>query len=93
MESFGIDFGGVDWQAWLRTARDFALPRLLQSLGWIALAAVIYWVSRWVLRRVERVAVARTATTLDDDLVRLLRRLLSISVAFWLLWQLAHTWE
>lgn len=93
MESFGIDFGELDWQAWLRAARDFALPRLLQSLGWIALAAVIYWVSRWVLRRVERVAVARTATTLDDDLVRLLRRLLSISVVFWLLWQVAHTWE
>ena len=65
----------------------------LRKLSLIALAAVIYWVSRWVLRRVERVAVARTATTLDDDLVRLLRRLLSISVMFWLLWQLAHTWE
>lgn len=93
MESFGIDFGGLDWQAWLRAVRDFALPRLLQSLGWTALAATIYWVSRWVLRRVERVVVARTATTLDDDLVRLLRRLLSISVVFWLFWQLAHTWE
>jgi small-conductance mechanosensitive channel len=80
-------------QDWLDTAWQFARPRLLESLGIIMLAAVLYLVfGRWVLRYARRLA-ERTATSLDDLLLRAVRRVLLISVVFWALWRLWYIWE
>lgn len=80
-------------QDWLDMAWQFARPRLLESLGIVVLAAVIYLiVVRWVLRYARRLA-ERTSTRLDDLLLRAVRRTLLISVAFWAVWRLWYIWE
>ena len=80
-------------QDWLDTAWQFARPRLLESLGIVVLAAAIYLiVVRWVLRYARRLA-ERTATRLDDLLLRAVRRMLFISVVFWAVWRLWYIWE
>lgn len=83
----------MPFQDWLEAAWQFSRPRLLESLGIILLAAAIYLVvGRWVLRYARRIA-ERTATRLDDLLLRALRRVLVISVLFWAVWRLWHIWE
>lgn len=80
-------------QSWLESAWQFARPRLLETLGIVVLAAVVFLIaSRVVLRHAKRLA-ARTATRLDDLLVRVIRRVLLISIVFWTLLRLADIWE
>ncbi|MFQ5690002.1 MAG: mechanosensitive ion channel family protein [Gemmatimonadota bacterium] len=93
MRVLGIDWTQADVRAWLEVVRDFALPRLLESLGLLLLAALVYWIVRWLLRRVERLLEVRTATEFDEGIARLIRRLALISIGFWALWRLAHIWE
>ncbi len=82
----------VDLERWLEDAWAFALPRLLESAGWIAAAGLLYVAVRWTMRRVERAAEGRTSNVLDDWAARLVRQLLLLSVVFFALWRLALTW-
>ena len=92
MQASQLEAGGVDVRSWLAQAWEYALPRLLESAGWIVAAAVLYVALRWLLRRAER-ATARTANLLDDRLVRLARQLLLLSVLFFAGWRVALAWE
>jgi small-conductance mechanosensitive channel len=82
----------VNVQVWLESAWDYSLPRLLESAGWIGLAAVLYVAVRWTMRRVERAAEKRTSNRLDDWAARLVRQLLLLSVVFFALWRVALSW-
>jgi small-conductance mechanosensitive channel len=78
---------------WLEQAWEYALPRLIESAGWLALGLVLTWVIRWAMGRVERAAEARTENVLDDQAARLFRQLLLISTFFFTLWRLALAWN
>lgn len=103
MEILGVGLPGTDLQArglsatdlqaWWPMARDFALPRLLESAGLLLLAAGLYLIARWSAGRLERSLTLRTETEFDDVVVRLARRCLLLSIAFWAVWRLAHIWE
>ena len=93
MEILGIDFGQMDFNAWLSDAWQFAGPRLAQSIGVLVLVVASYWIGIRVLRRIERRAVTRTATKYDDLLARMVRRAFQISVFFWAAWRLAVIWS
>lgn len=92
MRFLGLELDRRDVQAWLEAVRDFALPRLIQSAGVLLLAGILYWVVRWILRRVERWVTVRTETEFDDALVQLVRRAALLSIVFWTGWRLAHVW-
>ena len=79
-------------QAWLAEAWEYAIPRLIESAGWIALGLLLLWASRWTMGRVERAAQARTENVLDDQAARLARQLLIISALFFTLWRVALAW-
>ena len=88
-----IQVDAIDWQAlWVRT-RSVLLPHLWLTVMTIVLAAVIYVVSRWVLRMVARHLTARTETGIDDAIVNALRRAVSLSIVFWALWRLSGIWN
>lgn len=93
MDFLGLQISRADIDRWLLAVRDFALPRLLQSAGQILLAALLFLVARWILKRVQRHITARTASRIDDHVVETLRRVLSISIVAWAGWRLAHIWE
>ncbi len=88
----GFDVGSFDFDAWWRAVRDFVGPHLRPSLGIIALAALVYWIARALFGRI-RIRVSRTATELDDHVVRLLQQSLSISAVAWAVWRLLGEWE
>ena len=92
MQESGLGVSQADVQDWLQDAWAFSLPRLLESAGWIAMAALLYILVRWTMRRVERAAESRTSTVLDDWAARLVRQLLLLSVVFFALWRIALTW-
>lgn len=94
MQDFlGFDLSTIDYQAWLTQARDFALPRLVQSLFQLLAAAVVFLIVRWVLGRLESRFAAKTQTKIDDYIVGAVRRIALLSVAFWAVWRLAHIWD
>ena len=91
-ELLGIDLSSIDYRAWFDAAREYAVPRLGQSLLFIALAAVVFIVGHNLLRWVERRFIKKTETDLDDIVVEMLRAIVQLSVGFWLLWRLALLW-
>ena len=94
MENFlGFDLSTIDYQGWLLRARDFTLPRLGQSLLLLLAAGLVFFVSNWALRRIENRWIKKTETKLDDIFVEMLRKLVQISVTFWMAWRLALLWE
>jgi len=94
MQDFlGFDFTSIDYQGWLVQARDFALPRLVQSGLQLLAAGAIFLVARSVLGAFERRFAARTKTTIDDHIVEAIRRMVLLSIAFWALWRVAHIWD
>lgn len=93
MQESGFTLAGADLERWLEEAWAFALPRLLESAGWIITAALLYVAVGWTMRRVERAAERRTATVLDDWVARLVRQLLLLSVVFFTLWRITLTWD
>ena len=92
MQESGLGVSQADVQQWLQDAWAFSLARLLESAGWIGMAALLYVAVRWVMRRVERAAESRTSNVLDDWAARLVRQLLLLSVVFFALWRIALTW-
>lgn len=93
MERFGIPLSREQIEAWIEAVWTFSLPRLWQSLGILVLAAILYVVARWILRRIEDGFSARTRTRIDDILVRAVRRAALLSITFWAVWRLAFVWE
>ena len=89
----GFDLSGIDYEAWLDSAVGFLLPRLIQSGLQLLAAAIVYYLARWILRRLEARFVSRTETKLDDIVVELVRRLVGTSVGFWAAWRLAFIWD
>ena len=93
MDWSAIQLSDLDWQAlWVQT-RDVLLPRLWLSALTLGAAAVIYVVSRWILRMTARHLTERTQTAIDDVIVKAVRRALALSIVFWALWRLAGIWS
>lgn len=93
MDILGLELTAEDIRAWLEAARDFALPRLLQTVGVALLAGALYWVARRILVRLERWLTDRTAFRYDELVARLARRCLLLSVAFWAVWRVVNLWD
>lgn len=94
MQDFlGFDLTSIDYQAWLVAARDFALPRLVQSVLQLLAASAVYVVARWLLGIFERRFTARTQTKIDDHIVEAIRGIVLLSIVFWALWRVAHIWD
>lgn len=89
----GIDAPDFDFRAWLQSAWEFTLPRLVETGLQLVVLLVVYWIARLALGRLEKAVSTRTTTQVDDILARMLRRCVLLSVAFWGLWRLAHIWE
>jgi small-conductance mechanosensitive channel len=93
MEILGLEITRADLERWLLEARDYAFPRLLQSLGQILLAAALFVIARWILTRIERRFTAKTASQVDDHVIEVIRRSASISIVAWAGWRTAHIWD
>ena len=89
----GFDFSSIDYRAWLDATIQFLLPRLIQSGLQLLAAGIVYYLARWLLRRLESRFASRTETTLDDIVVELVRRLVLMSVGFWAVWRVALIWN
>ena len=90
MEFLGLDLTRLE-EWWGRVA-EYAGPKLVPSLGVIVLAGLIYLIAGWVLRRVEKRLAKRTATDLDDQFVRSLRKAIRLTVVAWAVAQLVGDW-
>ncbi len=94
MQDFlGFDLTSIDYQAWLVAARDFALPRLVQSVLQLVAAGAVFLAARWLLGILERRFAARTQTKIDDHIIEAIRGVVLLSIAFWALWRIAHIWD
>jgi MscS family membrane protein len=89
----GFDLQSVDWRGLLASARDFALPRLGESLLQLVAVGVALVVARWLIRAIERRVTSRTKTRIDDVLMLAVSRCVMLSIGFWGLWRLAQIWE
>ena len=78
-------------ELWTRVLA-YVEPRWLPSLIVLALAGIIYIVAGWILRRVEKRLAARTETDLDDEFLRLLRKVVRLTVVAWAISQLLGEW-
>lgn len=91
-----MDILGIDWltdpDALLLQIREFALPRLGMSAGFLLAATVLHRAGGWLLRRLEKTWVARTDTEIDDAVFRAARRTVLISVWFWVGWRISLLW-
>lgn len=93
MEFLGLDLDRAALEQWIVQVWEFALPRLAESLALLIFAGALWFVGRWTLVRVERSLTARTHTRIDDLLARLVRRLVLLSIVFWVVWRLAWIWD
>ena len=89
----GFDIANIDYQAWINRAVEFLVPRLIQSGLQLLAAGIVYYLARWILRRLEARFSLRTETKLDDIVVELVRRMVLTSVGFWAVWRLAFIWD
>lgn len=92
-EILGFDLSSIDWRAYLDTARDWVLPRLLQSVLQLLAVGVVMLVAWWTLRQVKKRVTARTRTHVDDILLMMMTRCVMLSIGFWGLWRLASIWD
>lgn len=93
MEFLGFEIPRAEIEAWIANAWTFSAPRLVESLGLLIVAAILFVVARWVMGRLNRRIAARTKTDVDDLAIALLRRVIVLSIGFWLLWRLGQVWE
>jgi len=89
----GFDIASIDYQAWINRGVEFLVPRLIQSGLQLLAAGIVYYLARWILRRLEARFALRTETKLDDIVVELVRRMVLTSVGFWAVWRLAFIWD
>jgi len=71
---------------------NYSVPLLVPTAGSVLLAAVLYFVGGWILRRLQKRLAARTETDLDDELVRTVRHAFKLTVVAWALWQVVGLW-
>ena len=83
----------ADIDQWLSGAQTYALPRLLQTVLQIVLGVVAFLVARAVIKRVLGKFAARTASKIDDHIVELLQRCVSISIWGWVAWRMSLIWD
>ncbi len=93
MDWLSVQITRAEVERWLMQARDYALPRLLQTIGQLILGVIVFVVLRWILNRVESSFSSKTATKVDDHFVDATRRIGSISVVAWIFWRTANIWE
>lgn len=89
----GFNIASIDYQAWINRGVEFLVPRLIQSGLQLLAAGIVYYLARWILRRLEARFALRTETKLDDIVVELVRRMVLTSVGFWAVWRLAFIWD
>ncbi len=71
---------------------NYSVPLLVPTVGSVVLAAVLYFVGGWILRRLQRRLAAKTETDLDDELVRTVRHAFKLTVVAWALWRIIGLW-
>jgi MscS family membrane protein len=92
MDWLGISLTRADLDRWMLEARDFVLPRLLETLGQALLGLLLFVVSRWVIIRIEKRFTSRTRSKIDDHVVEAVRSIASLSIVMWVLWRTADIW-
>ena len=92
MDGFGIQITRADIDRWLLQAADYALPRVLQTVGQLILGVIVFVVLRWILNRIDKSFSSKTDTQIDDHFIEAIRRIGSISVTAWVFWRTAHIW-
>ena len=92
MDLLGIDFSFDQLIELWNGVVNYSVPKLVPTVGSILLAAVLYFVGGWVLRRVQRRLATKTETDLDDELVRTLRHAFKLTVVAWALWRIIGLW-
>ena len=97
MDWLNIQITRADIERWLADAladaQTYALPRLFQTVVQIVLGVVVFLVARAVIKRVLGNFAARTASKLDDRIVELLQRCVSISIWGWVGWRMSFIWD
>ena len=92
MDFLGIDFRWGDVVAWWDRAVTHAAPLIVPSIGVIVFALLAYMLGSWLLRLILRRFASRTATQLDDELVRAVRQALRLTVVAWAVWRIMGLW-
>lgn len=92
MDILGIEFRADILLGWFNSAVSYIAIRWQPSLAIVLLALVLYWAGGWISRLVQRRFAAKTETTIDDELVRFIRKALRLTVVAWALWQLMGMW-
>ena len=92
MDLLGINFSFDQLIELWNGMVNYSVPKLVPTVGSILLAAVLYFVGGWVLRRVQRRLATKTETDLDDELVRTLRHAFKLTVVAWALWRIIGLW-
>jgi len=93
MEILGLELSQTDWSGLIAAIREYALPRLAITAGFLVLAAILHRTARWIVGRVEKHLVGRTRTAVDNAITRAAGRALVLSVWFWAFWRIGHLWE
>ena len=92
MELLGFDFASIDLGELWRRIAAFTAPRWLPSLGVAVLAGLVYLLARWILDRAMKRAL-KSASKLDDAVVRLLRQAILLSIVAWAVWRMLEIWS
>ncbi len=83
----------ADVAGWWNGAVAYAAPLIPPSLGVIALALLAYFTFSRLLRLLHRRFAARTATDLDDELLRTVRQVLRLTVIAWAVGRIIGVWS
>ncbi len=92
MDLLGLDFSLDRLVELWNGMVNYSVPLLVPTAGSVLLAAVLYFVGGWILRRVQKRLAAKTETDLDDELVRTVRHAFKLTVVAWALWQVVGLW-
>ena len=88
-----MGFSWADVADWWNNAVVYAAPLILASLGIIGLALFAYFVCSGFVRLISTRFAARTATDLDDELLRAIRQVLRLTVIAWAVGRIMGVWS
>ena len=92
MQIPGFDLDLVYFQAWWLVMIEMAKPRLAPSVAAVVLAGVVRFAAARALARIEQRITQRTATVLDDHVLRFVAAALPASILAWVAWRLLVIW-
>lgn len=92
MQFLGLDLDLLDIQAWWLLTVETAKPRLMPSLIAVLLAGLGHLVASRALSHVEERVTGRTATVVDDYVLRFFRAAVPTSILAWAGWRLLIVW-